>query len=668
MQHQSEDKTHERRSPPFQTRPHYLKIRPNFWCSPDGVGPDPANTMEHVRGWGGSSERGQLVRTYLGPQLERVGAVINEIAWAHESSTFLRSEPMLLLQMIVQSDAAKEMMEELGETGAVMFVDLTPDMLPFKRKFAPWFKQHVATEQLLSFLSAQVTVLPTDNEASPPANTVGAAALPSKVELVEVIDGLKQLNRTLGNYRAVCAGVVEHLRVLQKFDEIIAGNTPSAVSPSVSPSVSRASSPDPERGANGPPPPPADGPQTARIRGQMLGYVAGVIEQPRLATFERAVFRASRGNSYLLHLDVNERELAAGAKPATVVLVFYQGELLREKMLKMCDVFNVRVVNVPRQVRARQKKIMDLTVQMHDLELTIKYTTARRADQLRNLSRRLPAWQAAFERQKAIYHALNMCSHDMAKCVIAQAWCPTSRHDDVCAALKRATLRAGAMMPTIVNIVETAEMPPTHFSLNKFTVGFQGIINGYGVPRYGEINPAAFTIITFPFLFGVMFGDVGHGLLVLLFAAYLIYNEAAYSRMSDEEMGELMGYPFAGRYIILLMGLFAVYCGFIYNDIFGLNADLWGTAYLPGRSTDALHPPDWPSGVYAFGLDPAWEHTSDELSFTNSYKMKLSILLGVLQVIACPHTSSHELTRAHTSSYDLTRSHTISFNQSIHLQ
>ena len=464
--------------------------------------------MEHIRGWGGKLQPlSELVRTYLGPPLERGGVVLNEIAWAHESSTFLRSEPMLLLQMIVQSDAAKEMMEELGETGAVMFVDLTPDMLPFKRKFAPWFKQHAAIEHLLSFLSAQVTVLPPDNEASPPANAVGAAALPNKAELVEVIDGLKQLNRALGNYRADRARVVEHLRVLQKFDEIIENNAPSAASPSVSPSVSRSASPDPERGATGTPPPPVDGPETARVRGQMLGYVAGVIEQPKLATFQRAVFRASRGNSYLLHLDVDECELPAGAKPATVVLVFFQGEKLRDKVLKMCDVFNVHVVNVPRQLRTRQKKIMDLTVQMEDLELTIKYTTTRRVDQLRSISRRLPAWQAAFERQKAIYHALNMCSHDMAKCVIAQAWCPTSRHDDVCAALKRATLRAGAMMPTIVNVVETAAMPPTHFSLNKFTAGFQGIINGYGVPRYGEINPAAFTIITYPFLFGVMFGD-----------------------------------------------------------------------------------------------------------------------------------------------------------------
>jgi len=36
---------------------------------------------------------------------------------------------------------------------------------------------------------------------------------------------------------------------------------------------------------------------------------------------------------------------------------------------------------------------------------------------------------------------------------------------------------------------------------------------------------AAFSVITFPFLFSVMFGDAGHGLLLVLFAAYMIIRE-----------------------------------------------------------------------------------------------------------------------------------------------
>lgn len=63
--------------------------------------------------------------------------------------------------------------------------------------------------------------------------------------------------------------------------------------------------------------------------------------------------------------------------------------------------------------------------------------------------------------------------------------------------------------------------PPTYFRLNEFTSCFQEITNTYGVPSYKEANPSLLGIITFPFLFGVMFGDIGHGFMLFLFGAFL---------------------------------------------------------------------------------------------------------------------------------------------------
>ena len=62
------------------------------------------------------------------------------------------------------------------------------------------------------------------------------------------------------------------------------------------------------------------------------------------------------------------------------------------------------------------------------------------------------------------------------------------------------------------NPIRIPDHPPTYFRLNKFTETFQSIVDTYGVPRYKEANPGLFTIISFPFLFGVMYGDIGHGI------------------------------------------------------------------------------------------------------------------------------------------------------------
>ena len=99
--------------------------------------------------------------------------------------------------------------------------------------------------------------------------------------------------------------------------------------------------------------------------------------------------------------------------------------------------------------------------------------------------------------------------------------------------------------------------------------------------------------------------------------------------MSD--MDELLSYPWNGRYVLLLMGIFSVYCGLLYNDFFGNMADLFGSAWDDSEGGAMVR--SAPGAVYAFGLDPAWHRTSNELSFANSYKMKLSIVFGVLQML-----------------------------------
>ena len=77
--------------------------------------------------------------------------------------------------------------------------------------------------------------------------------------------------------------------------------------------------------------------------------------------------------------------------------------------------------------------------------------------------------------------------------------------------------------PKIIEISNTNLRPPTYFKTNPFTASFQMIVDTYGVPRYKECNPGLFTVVSFPFLFGLMFGDAGHGLCITIMGLMLVF-------------------------------------------------------------------------------------------------------------------------------------------------
>ena len=61
-------------------------------------------------------------------------------------------------------------------------------------------------------------------------------------------------------------------------------------------------------------------------------------------------------------------------------------------------------------------------------------------------------------------------------------------------------------------------------------------MDSYGTASYQEVNPGLFAIITFPFLFAVMFGDLGHGVIVLTAALYMIWQERKWSKQQLDEI------------------------------------------------------------------------------------------------------------------------------------
>lgn len=380
------------------------------------------------------------------------------------------------------------------------------------------------------------------------------------------------------------------------------------------------------RGQNG------DASGMASLTVMNIGFVAGVIPRSRIAAFERILWRTLRGNLYM-----NQSEIPNPIVDPTngeevqknVFVIFAHGKEVIAKIRKISESLGADLYSVDENTELRRDQVHEVNTRLSDLTSVLRNTQNALDAELTQIARSLAAWMVIVKKEKAVYQTLNRCSYDQArKTLVAEAWVPTNSLSLIKSTLQDVNERAGMSVPTIVNQIKTSKTPPTYNKTNKFTEAFQTIIDAYGTAKYTEVNPGLPTIVTFPFLFAVMFGDFGHGVIMTLAALAMVYFE---NPMSKSKLNELVSMAFYGRYIMLLMGIFSIYTGLIYNDCFSKAFTLFPSAWQ--------YPTDFKEGEtvtaqlkgsyrYPFGLDWSWHGAENELLFTNSFKMKLSILMG----------------------------------------
>ncbi|CAH1967438.1 unnamed protein product [Acanthoscelides obtectus] len=391
------------------------------------------------------------------------------------------------------------------------------------------------------------------------------------------------------------------------------------------------------------------GEEGLRAGGQALklGFVAGVILRERIPAFERMLWRACRGNVFLRQAEIEtplEDPSSGDQVYKSVFIIFFQGDQLKTRVKKICEGFRATLYPCPEAPADRREMAMGVMTRIEDLNTVLGQTQDHRHRVLVAAAKNIKNWFVKVRKIKAIYHTLNLFNLDVTqKCLIAECWVPVLDLENIQLALRRGTERSGSSVPPILNKMDTPEDPPTYNHTNKFTSAFQTLIDSYGIASYREMNPAPYTIITFPFLFAVMFGDLGHGCLMALFGAWMVINEKPLAaKKSDNEIWNIF---FGGRYIILLMGLFSMYTGFIYNDIFSKSLNLFGPSWrifnisnadLKSKTVfelDARADQNYLGTSYPIGMDPAWQLATNKIIFQNSFKMKISIILGIIHML-----------------------------------
>ncbi|AQL08022.1 V-type proton ATPase subunit a3 [Zea mays] len=540
----------------------------------------------------------------------------------------MRSEAMQLVQVIIPAESAHLTVSYLGDLGLLQFKDLNAEKSPFQRTYAAQIKRCSEMARKLRFFKEQMSkadIGPTQlNETHLDFDDLEIKLGELEAELTEVNANNEKLLRTYNE-------LLEYHTVLQKAGDFFYSAQRTAASQQreleanqsgqtslESPLLEQEMSTDPSKQVK-------------------LGSLSGLVPKEKAMAFERILFRATRGNIFLRQEPVDEpvTDPVSGEKVTkNAFVIFYSGERAKTKILKICDAFNANRYPFPEDVSKQLHAVQEVSGKISELKATIDMGLAHRDSILKNIASDFEQWNHLVKKEKAIYHTLNMLSVDVTKkCLVAEGWSPVFASIQIQDALQRATVNSKSQVGSIFEVLNTKESPPTYFQTNKFTSAFQEIVDAYGVAKYQEANPGVFTIVTFPFLFAVMFGDWGHGICLLLATLYLIIRE---KKLASQKLGDIMEMMFGGRYVIMMMAVFSIYTGLIYNEFFSVPFGLFGKSAYACRDSSCSDATT--EGLikvrdaYPFGVDPVWHGSRSELPFLNSLKMKMSILLGVAQM------------------------------------
>jgi V/A-type H+-transporting ATPase subunit I len=109
--------------------------------------------------------------------------------------------------------------------------------------------------------------------------------------------------------------------------------------------------------------------------------------------------------------------------------------------------------------------------------------------------------------------------------------------------------------------VEDAEEedPPTIIENPKWIKSFSSLVKLYGLPKYGEIDPSVFFALSYILLFGIMFGDLGQGLVLVLLGFAIYKNKIKFIKNQDIS------------YILISLGSSSMLFGTFYGSLFGME-------------------------------------------------------------------------------------------------
>ncbi|CAE7861288.1 ATP6V0A4 [Symbiodinium sp. KB8] len=543
----------------------------------------------------------------------------------------LRSEQMKYGMLVLPVNEARRIVGQLGKDSNLQFED--DNARDMRRPYRKHIQRIDEMERIIRFLIQEISSL---EGCQLIKNKVDEFLQTDDTYTLEAVEGelqslyqnflrFKENNVNLTNERNQA---VEEAEVVAVAREMLTGSRPSPDYVTEEESFESSAKK------------PLLGGEEVAVGTGRLGYLAGVVPKTDEARFARALWRAARGNTFTQFTPISQsvKDPKTGQDvQKSVFVVYFQGAggPMQQKVLKVCSAFGVNMYNWPASAELAKTRHAHLLSVVKEKDTALEgyqfFMKTEAKDLLAPPSQnpqansKLEEWRLFCIKEKSIFNILNLCSGEIALRV--NVWYPAAEEAGIKALLQK--LNAGSSQGAFLTPDKNVKSaPPTYIRVNDYTEVWQDVIDTYGIPKYQEANPALLTVVTFPFIFGMMYGDVGHGILLFLAGIWLCMNAETF-RFTQPSL-------FTARYMVVSLGFFAIFAGFMYNDFFSVGLQIFDSRYKDAGGGNFVPTFDVKNeggpGPYPFGLDWAWHGASNELLYVNSLKMKLSVLFGVLQM------------------------------------
>ncbi len=298
-----------------------------------------------------------------------------------------------------------------------------------------------------------------------------------------------------------------------------------------------------------------------------------MIKSPKVVRLRFAVIKdkvdyvlVSLGQLGLVHfIDIkktSDKELLAMIKP-------YE---LPSEAYEISEIYS-RIGHLITKVGLQPRKIvitdLDLKNQVSKIEEELKGIESTLSDQhmpkdlMQKYIDQLLNYEAALRALREVENIKAMYSGVVGRMLVFDCWVPREKLSIVIETIDKYSDQL-SIYEVIEDLEKIEEKPPTVINEKSKLGGFAALTRGFGIPVYNEIDPSIFMTITFPIFFGIMFGDVGHGLIFLIASLYIMYI-----RRKQVSIPDIFRPIVQGADILIICAIFSILFGFLYGEFLG---------------------------------------------------------------------------------------------------